>query len=95
MKKIVTTLGVDIALRTLDAPEVQKVQAWFARLRNWDKDAYVRRHSHRLEDDPAIYLLTPRSEIRIFFQIDGDTITILDVTKESVILASNRIPEKG
>jgi hypothetical protein len=95
MKKIVTDLGADIALRTLDVPEVKKLQAWFDRLRNWDSDPYVRSRSQQLEEMPGVYLLTPRSDYRIFFSIDGDTVTILDVVNKATIDAFHRIPEKS
>ena len=95
MKKTVTTPPVDIALRTMDADEVRRVHAWFDHLRNWDDDEYVRSHSHRLVGLPGVYLLKTSTDLRIFFKIDGDTITILDVAKKSAIYTSGHIPEIG
>jgi mRNA-degrading endonuclease RelE of RelBE toxin-antitoxin system len=95
MKKVVTTPAVDIALRTLDSEGVRKVQAWFDHLRNWDGDEFVRTHSHSLEGVSGAYLLRTSTDIRIFFRIDGDTITILDVAKKPAIMTSGYVPELG
>ena len=92
MKTTVTTPPVDIALRTMNADEVQRVHAWFDHLRNWDADAYVRNHSHKLSGLQDTYLLKTNTDLRIFFRIDGDTITILDVAKKSAIYTSGRTP---
>jgi hypothetical protein len=96
MKKVVTTLPVDIALRTLEADDVRKIHAWFDHLRNWDGDAFVRTHSHSLEEVPGVHVLNTSTDIRIFFRIDGNTITILDIAKKSAIMRSaGYIPEGG
>src|SRR5437899_9845062 len=96
MKKIVTTQPVDIALRSLDAEGVRKVHAWFDHLRNWDGDEFVRKHSHGLEGVPGVNVLKTSTDIRIFFRIDGNTITILDIAKKSAIMSSaGDTPEGG
>jgi hypothetical protein len=95
MKKIVTTPLVDIALRTLNADDVRRVQAWFDHLRHWDSDDSIRRHAHRLEEVPGVYLLKTNSDIRIFLKIEGDTLTILDVAKKAAIVTSGHIPGNG
>jgi hypothetical protein len=94
MKKIVTTPPVDIALDSLDEASVRRVNAWFDRLRNWDKDSFVRGRSHSLEEIPGVYVLFTSTDLRIFFKIDGDTITIVDIAKQSTILASARSPKE-
>jgi hypothetical protein len=88
MKTVITTPPVDIALRTLDRDGLERVHAWFDHLRNWDGDETVRKNSHALKGMPDIYVLRTTSDIRIFFKIEGDTITILDVAKKQSILAS-------
>lgn len=96
MKTTITTPPVDMALRTMDADDVQKVHHWFDRLRNWDGDGIVRSRSHLLETIPGgVRLLKTDTDIRIFFRIDGETITILDVAKKSAIYTSSNIPENG
>jgi hypothetical protein len=95
MKKTVTTPAVDIALRTMDTDEVRRISAWFNHLSNWDNDPFVRSHSHSLEGFPGVYVLRTSTDIRIFFRIDGDRITILDVAKKAAIYTSGHIPGVG
>jgi hypothetical protein len=93
MKKIVTTLPVDIALRTLDAAGVRRFRAWFDRLGNWDGDELVRKRSYPLESMPGVYVLKTGGEIWIFFRIDEEVITILDIANKSAVLAFGHSPE--
>jgi len=93
MKKVITTLPVDIALRALDTDGVRKVYAWVDHLRNWDGDEFVRTHSHSLEGVSGVYVLKTSTDIRIFFKIDGNTITVLDIAKKPSIMSSGYIPE--
>ena len=55
--------------------------------------AFVRSRSHKLEDVPGVYVLLTSTDIRIFFKIEGDTITILDIAKQQSIMASGHIAE--
>jgi hypothetical protein len=91
MKKIVTTPAVEIAMRTLDPDGVRRVHAWFSHLANWDNDETVRKNSELLEEVPGVYVLRTTTDIRIFFRIDGGSVTILDVAKKSAILTSGHI----
>ena len=93
MKTVVTTLPVDIALRTLDHDGLQRVNAWFDHLRNWDSDETVRENSYPLKGMPGVFVLRTTTDIRIFFKMEGDSITILDVAKKQSILASGHIAE--
>jgi hypothetical protein len=88
MKKVVLTAPVEVALRTLDADNRRKVFSWFSHLENWDGDEFVRSHSHRLDSVPDVYVLKTSSELRIFFKIHGDTVTVLDIAKKQSILTS-------
>ncbi len=92
MKKVVTTPPVNIALRTLEADNRRSVLSWFERLANWDQDEFVRRHSHRLDVVPEAYVLKTTSDLRIFFRMEGDTITVLDVAMKQSIIASGGAP---
>lgn len=93
MKRIVTTPAVDIALRTLDQEDRRKVEAWFNRLRNWDSDPFVREHSHRLDSASDVYVLKTSTDLRIFFSLQGITITIRDIARKQSIVASGSFPE--
>jgi hypothetical protein len=79
---------VEIALRTLDAKEKQRVFAAFDRLRNWDKDEIVRRNSHKLDEFEDVYVLKATGDMRLFFKLQGKQITVLDIAKKSTIVSS-------
>lgn len=49
MKKVVVTPSVEVALRTLDGDNRDRVLDWFGHLANWDGDELVRSHSHSLD----------------------------------------------
>lgn len=95
MKTVVKTPPVEVALRTLDAANQRRVHSWFDQLANWDNDAHVRNRSQSLDAVPGAYVLNTTTDLRIFFRIDGNTVTILDIAKEQSILTSGRIPEAG
>jgi mRNA-degrading endonuclease RelE of RelBE toxin-antitoxin system len=88
MKKVVTTPTVDLALRTLGPEEVRQVHAWFHHLADWDDDSFVRENSHLLAGEPGVLMLRTSSDFRIFFSIEGDTITVLEVAKKQAIMAT-------
>lgn len=91
MKNIVTTPPVEVALRMLDPNDRRKVHTWFTHLENWDGDPFVRSHSHSLDSIPGVYVLKTSTDLRVFFKIDGDTVTILDVGSKQSILTSGHI----
>jgi hypothetical protein len=93
MKKIVLTEPVEIALRMISDDDVRKVRGWFDRLSNWDSDSFVRRHSHSLPSVPDVQVLKTSTDLRIFFKMEGDTITVIDVARTHAILASAAVPE--
>ena len=95
MKKVVTTPPVEVALRMLDANGRRKVHAWFTHLANWDGDAFIRSHSHSLDSVPGVYVLKTSTDLRVFFRIDGETVTILDVGSKQSILASGDVSGVG
>jgi hypothetical protein len=92
MKKVVLAPAVEITMRTLDPDGARRVRAWFSYLERWDTDEVVRRNSEQLQEMPGVYVMRTTTDIRIFFQIDGDTITVLDVAKKAAILTSGLIP---
>jgi hypothetical protein len=93
MKQLVITPPLEIALQSLDADSGRKVHAWFDHLKNWDNDSFVRGRSHRLEDLPDVYVLRTTTDLRIFFKVEGDTVTVLDVAKKETILLSGKDAE--
>jgi hypothetical protein len=100
MKEIVLTRSVKLALLTVDESFRRCVQSWFKRLANWDRDEFVRSHSHSLDslsDGPdslsGVHVLKTDSDLRIFFTIQEDSVTIVDIATKQTILAVGRVPE--
>ncbi len=88
MKKVILTPAVDVALRTLGPDEVRRLRAWFDHLANWDGDPFVRENSHTLAEVPGVRVFRTSSDTRIFFTIEGDTITVLDVARKQSIMTT-------
>lgn len=91
MKKVIVAPGVEIAMRSLDPDGVRRVHAWFDYLQRWDEDEVVRRNSIPLDSVPGVYVMRTTTDIRIFFRIDGNTVTVLDVAKTPAILTSGGV----
>jgi hypothetical protein len=91
MKRVVYAPAVDIALSSLAPDEVRKVHAWFDYLKRYDEDELVRKNSIPLPGHEDVYVLRTTTDIRIFFKLDGDTITVLDVAEKRAILTSGGI----
>lgn len=85
--KLVTQRAVDMALRTMSDAERKKVLGWFDQLKNWNNDAKVRKNSFKLEAFEDLYMLKTRGELRIFFRLGADEVTIIDIASRSTILA--------
>jgi hypothetical protein len=95
MKKVVISPAVEIAMRSLDPNGERRLNAWFDYLRRWDEDEVVRKNSVLLDQIPGVYVMRTTTDIRIFFRIDGDTVTVLDVAKTPAILASGGVSVSG
>jgi mRNA-degrading endonuclease RelE of RelBE toxin-antitoxin system len=93
MKEIVITPSAKISLRTLEDKNRRRVLAWFDQLANWDADESVRRHSRSLDSMPGVYMLVTRTDYRVFFRIDGNTVTILDIANKHLIEAFAKAAE--
>jgi len=91
MKKVDFSPAVEIATRSLDPDGVRRVQAWFDYLKRWDEDEIVRKNSVPLKEIPGVYVMRTTTDIRVFFRIQGDTITVLDVAKTPAILMSGGV----
>jgi hypothetical protein len=95
MKTLAISPTVEIALSSLGPQEVQRLHDRFDRLRRWDDDQGVRNNSTSLDRIPGVYITRAPGDVHIFFRIDGDTVTILDVARTSAILASGGIHVAG
>lgn len=78
-------------MSSLDPDGVRRVQAWFDYLKRWDEDEVVRKNSLKLPGHQGVYVLRTTTDIRIFFRIDGDTITVLDIARRSAIAATSGV----
>lgn len=90
MKEVVISPPVEIALRTLDDDGRRRVHALFDTLKNWDHDESVRKNSRDLEHSEGVKVLKTTTDIRIFFRVEGERITILDIAKKAAIVSSGR-----
>jgi hypothetical protein len=88
MMKIVLAPDAEIAIRMLDPDGARRVRAWFSYLERWDTDEVVRRNSEPLPEMPGVYVMRTTTDLRIFFRIEGDTVTVLDITKKAALLTS-------
>ena len=95
MKRLEYAPAVQIALRGLDPDGVRRLHAWFAYLERWDTDPVVRANSVPLPGHEGVLVLRTTTDLRIFFRIDGDTITVLDVANKPTIYASAGISVGG
>jgi hypothetical protein len=93
MKQVILAPDVHIAMRSLDPEGARRVRAWFDSLARWDEDEAVRKNSLSLEQAPGVYMLKTTTDFRIFFRLDGDTVTILDVANRAALLSSGTASE--
>jgi hypothetical protein len=91
MMKVVLAPDVEIAMRMLDPDGARRVRAWFSYLERWDTDEVVRKNSEPLPEMPGVYVMRTTTDLRIFFRIDGDTVTVLDVAKKAALLTSGHV----
>jgi hypothetical protein len=80
-----------IALRNLSEDDRRRVGAWIENLARWDTDPFVREHSKKLEGGDNVYMLFTSTDVRLFFSLEGDTITVLDAARKATIISSGQI----
>ncbi len=82
--KFIKNEYIDMALRTLDADERQKVLSWFDHLANWENDEHVRKMAKAMPYQNTFFIDTP-DDMRIFFTLDNTAreIVVLDLAKPS------------
>jgi hypothetical protein len=82
---VIVSEPAQIVLRNASEDERRRVWAWIDHLKRWETDAFARNHSKKLDSDDTYMLLTT-SDVRIFFTLVGETITVLDVAKKDTIV---------
>jgi hypothetical protein len=93
--KVVQTPPVEIALRTLGPEDRQKVLAWFDHLKNWENDAWLRKHAKPVNSSDNVYVLQTSGELRIFFRLEQDRIVLLDLATKATIVGSGHVSDPG
>lgn len=88
MKTVVEGPAAEMSLLPLKPDEVRKVQAWYEYLARWDENELVRKSAIPLPNHKGVYVLRTSTDLRIYFRIDGDTVTVLDVANQAAILAT-------
>ena len=89
--KVMFADSVLIALRNISQDDRNKIRVWFGYLERWESDPFAREHSRKLEGGENVYMLVTSTEVRIFFRLEKETITILDVANQSTIVRSGQI----
>ena len=77
-----------IVLQNLGDDDRRKVWGWIDTLKRWDSDSFVQQHSKKLDTGKNEYMLITPIDLLIFFSLQGDSITVLDVARKSTILRS-------
>jgi hypothetical protein len=93
--KVVESLPVEIALRTLGDQDRQRVEAWFDHLRSWENDPFIRQQSQKLTSGEDVYVLKATSDLRIFFKLEADRIVLLDLATRGTILMFGQMSGTG
>ena len=78
-------------MASLTPDAVRRLFAWFDYLKRWDEDEALRRNSVLLDSIPGVYFMRTTTDLRIFFRMDGDTVTVLHVARTPAILASGGV----
>jgi hypothetical protein len=84
-----------IALRNLSEDERRRVWAWIDYLERWETDTFVKEHSKKLDANGNVYMLLTSTDIRIFFALENEAITVLDVAKRDTIIRSGGVAGAG
>jgi mRNA-degrading endonuclease RelE of RelBE toxin-antitoxin system len=84
-----------IILRNMSEDDRRKVGAWIDYLKRWDTDPFAKQHSKKLDTSDNVYMLLTSTDIRIFFALEEDTITVLDLARKATIISSGQISGGG
>lgn len=84
---VAVTNAAKIALTGLPDDERRRVHAWFDHLRRWETDPAVQKNSTQLlpDEEPNVYVLRTTSDVRIFFTVNDDEITVVDVARKDAL----------
>jgi hypothetical protein len=91
--KVTISEPLEISLRNTGADERRRVWGWIDALKMWGTDPYITEQSKKLGGGDNTYMLITPSDLRLFFSVEKDEITVLDAARRSTILASRQISE--
>ena len=84
-----------IALRNLGEDNRRRVEVWIDNLKRWDSDPFVRQHSKKLGGYENVFMFITSADVRIFFALEQDAITVLEVAKRDTIISFGHISGAG
>src|SRR5271166_2345646 len=85
-------------LNTSSRDDRERAQAWFAYLRDWEKDPFVRSQSVTLNvQGQSVYMFRTSTEFRLFYTVDlqSKTIHVIDIATRDTILSSGNVSAGG
>ncbi len=74
-----------IPLISMNDEDRRRATAWFDYLRKWGKDDFLAANARKLPNRENVYLLDTLSDLMIFFSVEGDEISILDVARRETL----------
>ena len=76
----------EIALRMSREDTRKSAEAWIDHLKRWDSDPYIRQHSKKLDNSGEnVYALITSDDLVVFYALEEEGITVLDVARRSAI----------
>jgi hypothetical protein len=83
---VTITQPVQISLHSMNDEDHRRVTAWFDFLKkNWGTDEFLRKNSRKLPTEGNVYLLDTLSDLLIFFSVEGEEISILEVGRPKTL----------
>ena len=92
---IIVSEFAEIQLMNSSEDTRRRVEHWIDKLKRWESDSYVQQHSKKLDLPDNTYMLITDTDLRIFFTLEKDTITVFDVAKKSTIMAFSQTSDAG
>jgi mRNA-degrading endonuclease RelE of RelBE toxin-antitoxin system len=93
--KVNVTEPAEIVLRNLSDDDRRRVWAWINNLERWETDPFIQEQSKKLDAGGNDYMLVTNTDLRIFFTLEKESITVLDVAKKATIISSGKISGAG
>jgi len=91
--QVQTTSQVDIAMRTLTKAERLPVVRWLNQLKNWESDERIRTAAKQVTPLDNVYILRIDGDLCLFFRLEEDQITVVDLAMWDTVLKFASIAE--